>query len=165
MQNYQELKNQKVEIILDQKNKKKEFRIEGDVELKGVGFTYPTRENTKVLKECSLKFIKNKKNALVGESGSGKSTIMQLIERYYDPQEGQLLIDGTDIKEYNLKELRQQIGYIEQEPVLFNTTIRQNLLYADPTASESHMIECLKQANAWSFIESTPNKLDTDMGT
>lgn len=102
-----------------------------------------------------MKFLENKKNSIVGESGSGKSTIMQLIERYYDCDQGQLLIDGLDIKEYNLRELRQQIGYVGQEPVLFNTTIRQNLYYGRENATEEEMIDALKQANAWEFIKKT----------
>ena len=111
-----------------------------------------------------IKFLKNKKNALVAESGQGKSTIMQLLERFYDVQGGQVLIDGQDIKEINLKSYRSLVGYVGQEPVLFATSIRENLKYGKEDATEEEMIHALKQSNAWEFVEKTEKRLDTFMG-
>jgi len=89
----------------------------------------------------------------VGPSGSGKSTIVQLLERFYDAKSGTVSIDGSDIKTLNLTSLRQCIGYVGQEPALFNTSIRENMQFAKPDATEEEMIEALKAANAWEFIQ------------
>jgi ATP-binding cassette subfamily B (MDR/TAP) protein 1 len=126
--------------------------LKGHIELKNVNFTYPTRQDLQVLKDFSCVFEQGKTTALVGQSGSGKSTIIQLLERFYDPNSGTVLIDGLDLKTLNLCQVRQQVGYVGQEPVLFNTTIRDNLRFAKPDATEAEMIEALKNANAWSFI-------------
>ncbi len=88
----------------------------------------------------------------MGASGSGKSTIIQLIERFYDPEEGQVLIDGRDLRTLNLREVRQKIGYVGQEPVLFNMSIKENLLYGNPYATDEEVVQALKSANAWDFI-------------
>ncbi len=89
----------------------------------------------------------------MGASGSGKSTIIQLIERFYDPEEGQVLIDGRDLRTLNLREVRQKIGYVGQEPVLFNMSIKENLLYGNPYATDEEVKQALKSANAWDFIQ------------
>jgi len=123
--------------------------LKGHIELKNVNFTYPTRQELQVLKDFSCVFEEGKTTALVGQSGSGKSTIIQLLERFYDPDQGQIMIDGNDLKTLNLNQVRHQIGYVGQEPVLFNTTIRDNLRFAKPEATEAEMIEALKNANAW----------------
>lgn len=90
----------------------------------------------RVLKNYSVKFELGKTTAIVGPSGSGKSTIVQLMERFYDPNDGEILIDGQPMKSLNLKHLRSQIGYVSQEPVLFNTTIKENVLLGKPNASD-----------------------------
>jgi ATP-binding cassette subfamily B (MDR/TAP) protein 1 len=97
-------------------------------------------------------FEEGKTTALVGPSGSGKSTIIQLLERFYDPTSGQVTLDGVDIKDINLKSMRQLIGYVGQEPVLFNCSIKQNMLFAKPDATDDEIISALKAANAWDFI-------------
>ena len=138
--------------------------IEGDIEFRDVGFSYPSRTETKVLNGLNLKIPKGKKVALVGETGCGKSTTIQLVERYYDPSEGQVLIDGRDIKDYNLVSLRRFIGYVGQEPVLFAMSVRENLLMAKPSATEAEIVDALKKANAWVFVQKLENKLDTYVG-
>jgi len=132
--------------MVDQKSMK------GNIEFKNVEFTYPTRQDLKVLKNFSCTFESGKTTALVGPSGSGKSTIIQLIERFYDPCQGSVLIDGTDIKMLDLRSMRHTIGYVSQEPVLFNTTIKENLLFAKEDATDAEIEQALKDANAWDFI-------------
>lgn len=97
----------------------------------------------------------NESVAVVGESGSGKSTLVNLILRFYDPDFGTVLIDGIDIKEYNLKELRHRMGLVMQEPTLFNYTIKENILYGDDQAKDSEVREAAEIANALEFIESS----------
>ena len=90
--------------------------------------------------------------AIVGTSGSGKSTIVQLIERFYEPNSGEIWIDDKQLSKVKLREMRQQIGYVPQEPVLFNTTIKHNILMGKPDATDEQIIEALKGANAWEFV-------------
>lgn len=89
---------------------------------------------------------------MVGETGSGKSSIFQLIERFYDVDSGAILVDGQDVKNYDLSSLRRQIGYVGQEPVLFAMTIKENLLLAKPDASSQELEEALRVANAYEFV-------------
>jgi ATP-binding cassette subfamily B (MDR/TAP) protein 1 len=103
--------------------------------------------------------------ALVGETGCGKSTTVQLIERFYDPEAGSVSIDGKDLKSYNLTALRKFIGYVGQEPVLFAMSIRDNLLLAKPDAKDSELIDALKKANAYHFVQNLENKIDTYVGS
>lgn len=126
--------------------------LRGHIEFKNVNFTYPTRQDLPVLKDFSCVFEEGKTTALVGFSGSGKSTVVQLIERFYDVDSGSVLIDGQDIKSLNLKQLRQSIGYVGQEPVLFNFSIKENMHFAVPDATDDEIISALKAANAWDFI-------------
>ena len=98
--------------------------LQGGIEFKNIDFFYPTRPDQAIMKGLNIKFELGKTTAIVGPSGSGKSTVVQLVERFYDPSAGQVLIDGKDLKSINLRNYRQQIGYVGQEPVLFNTTIK-----------------------------------------
>ena len=120
-----------------------------------------------MLKKFNCVFEEGKTTALVGPSGSGKSTIIQLIERFYDPTSGTVEFDGEDYKTLNLKSIRQVMGYVSQEPILFNTSIRQNMLFSKPDASEEEIIEALKAANAWSFIQKNMKEkgIDTIVGS
>lgn len=138
--------------------------LKGKIEFKNVSFTYPSRKDQKVLKSFSCVIEAGKTTALVGPSGSGKSTTIQLLERFYDPTEGVLEIDGVDFKEYKLNSVRQLMGYVGQEPIMFNCSIRENLLFAQPDAKEEDMIQALKDANAWDFIDEMEDKLDTNIG-
>jgi ABC-type multidrug transport system fused ATPase/permease subunit len=105
-----------------------------------------------------------KKAALVGMSGSGKTTIISLIPRFYDIEYGKIKIDGTDIKEIKIRSLRENIGIVLQDPVLFSGTIRENILYGNPKASEQDVIKACNDANAYDFIMKLPKTFDTEVG-
>ncbi|KAH9602585.1 hypothetical protein KSS87_017648 [Heliosperma pusillum] len=135
--------------------------VTGQIELKNVEFSYPSRPDVKILSNFSLTVPAGKTIALVGSSGSGKSTVVSLIERFYDPTEGQLLLDGHDIKTLKLRWLRQQIGLVSQEPALFATTIKENILLGRPDASLVEVEEAARVANAHSFIIKLPDGYDT----
>ena len=103
--------------------------LKGKIEFKNVTFAYPTRPDQKILRDISLTIPEGHSAALVGYSGCGKSTIIQLIERYYDADKGEVLIDDVNVKDYNLFELRKKIGLVSQEPVLFKRSVYENILY------------------------------------
>ncbi|OMO97006.1 hypothetical protein COLO4_14920 [Corchorus olitorius] len=138
--------------------------VYGSIELKNVDFCYPTRPEMLVLSNFSLKVNGGQTVAVVGVSGSGKSTIISLIERFYDPVAGQVLLDGRDLKVYNLRWLRNHLGLVQQEPIIFSTTIRENIIYARHNASEAEMKEAARIANAHHFISSLPHGYDTHVG-
>lgn len=139
-------------------------RIEGNVEAREVCFAYSSRPNTLVLRNFSLKIEAGKCVALVGQSGSGKSTIIGLIERFYDPVSGTITIDGKDLRSYNLRALRQHMALVGQEPTLLGGTIRDNILYGKENATDAEMIEAAKIANAHNFISSLKDGYDTMSG-
>ncbi|CAO2824302.1 unnamed protein product [Amaranthus hypochondriacus] len=138
--------------------------VTGQIELKNVDFSYPSRPDVKILNNFSLVVPAGKTIALVGSSGSGKSTVVSLIERFYDPTQGQVVIDGHDIKSMKLRWLRQQIGLVSQEPALFATSIKENILLGRPDASLVEVEEAARVANAHSFIIKLPNGFDTQVG-
>ncbi|XP_068667390.1 putative multidrug resistance protein [Aristolochia californica] len=152
------------EIEPDDPNGMKPRKIKGQVELKSVVFAYPARPDQIIFKALSLKIDAGKTVALVGQSGSGKSTIIGLIERFYDPMKGSVEIDGHDIKTYNLRYIRSQIALVSQEPTLFAGTIRENITYGRENASESEIMEAAAQANAQEFISSMKDGYDTYCG-
>lgn len=138
--------------------------VTGLVELKNVDFSYPSRPEVLILNDFSLSVPAGKTIALVGSSGSGKSTVVSLIERFYDPTSGQVMLDGHDIKTLKLKWLRQQIGLVSQEPALFATTIRENILLGRPDANQVEIEEAARVANAHSFIIKLPEGFETQVG-
>ncbi|PIA29148.1 hypothetical protein AQUCO_06200022v1 [Aquilegia coerulea] len=138
--------------------------ITGHLELKDVKFSYPSRPDVRILDNLTLNVPAGKTIALVGSSGSGKSTVVSLIERFYDPISGQILLDGQDIKKLQLRWLRQQIGLVSQEPALFATTIKENILFARPEASQGEIEEAARVANAHSFIIKLPDGYNTQVG-
>ncbi|VVC86623.1 unnamed protein product [Leptidea sinapis] len=138
--------------------------IEGNIELHNVVFNYPSRPDVPVLKGVSLTVKRGQSVALVGHSGCGKSTIIQLISRYYDTIDGSVSIDGNDIRNLSVRWLREQIGLVGQEPVLFNTTVRENIRYGREGCSDHEIEESAKQANAHQFIMKLPNGYDTLVG-
>lgn len=126
--------------------------IEGHIELKNVFFSYPARPDQKILKGLCLKIEAGKRLALVGQSGSGKSTIIRLVERFYDPAKGHVPIDGQDIKSYRLRVLRSHIALVSQEPTFFVGTIHENIAYGKGDATESELRKAAQLANAHGFI-------------
>ena len=104
-------------------------RVEGEITFKDVAFNYPSRPTVPVLRSLSLTFKAGKNSAIVGASGSGKSTIISLVERFYNPSDGVIKLDGRDIKTLNIKWLRSQIGLVSQEPTLFATKIKENVAH------------------------------------
>ena len=135
---------------------------EGEVEFRHVRFHYsPERE---ILKDVSFRLEKGKCIAIVGPSGSGKSTLINLIPRLYDVIDGEVLFDGTDVRKLDLEFIRRNIGIVSQETYLFNGTVRDNLLYAKPDATEEELIEACKRANIYDFISAQEAGLDTVVG-
>lgn len=152
------------EINLGYKTHQYTKRVNGDIEFKHVEFTYPTRPDYQVLKDVSFKAKAGETVALVGSSGSGKSTIASLVLRFYDVDKGEFLIDGKNARDYELTELRDQMAIVPQDVLLFGGTIRENILYGNPSATEEEVIEAAKQANAYDFIMSFPQKFETIVG-
>ncbi|XP_077218913.1 ABC transporter B family member 11-like [Tasmannia lanceolata] len=138
--------------------------IRGDVELRDVYFSYPARPDEQIFTGFSLSISSGITAALVGESGSGKSTIISLIERFYDPQAGEVLIDGINLKEYQLKWIREKIGLVSQEPVLFASSIKDNIAYGKDGATLDEIKAAAELANASKFIDKMPQGLDTMVG-
>ena len=145
----------------------KPTHIEGNIRFDNVSFAYPLKADRQILKGITFDIRKNEKTAFVGESGCGKTTSMQLIERFYDLVDGNgsITLDGNELKKLNLKWMRDNIGYVGQEPVLFATSIKENLLMAKENATDEQVWEALRRANAYDFIQNLPNKLDTFVGT
>ncbi|MEL6558054.1 MAG: ABC transporter transmembrane domain-containing protein [Bacteroidota bacterium] len=138
--------------------------IEGEVSFQSVEFSYPTRPDITVLDKLSFDIKKGQKVALVGKSGAGKSTIAQVLQNFYSAGEGAVLVDGKPIDDIGLKRLRSNIGIVPQEVILFGGSIRENVLYGKPDATEEEIIDACKKSNAWQFIETFPEGLDTVVG-
>ncbi|XP_039124515.1 ABC transporter B family member 4-like isoform X2 [Dioscorea cayenensis subsp. rotundata] len=138
--------------------------MNGDIDLKDVTFSYPARPDHLIFDGFSLHVPSGKTMALVGESGSGKSTVISLVERFYDPQGGEVLIDGVNLKNLNLKWIREKIGLVSQEPILFTMTIRENIAYGKESATPEEIRAAVELANAANFIDKMPNGLDTMVG-
>ncbi|XP_057689868.1 ATP-dependent translocase ABCB1-like [Corythoichthys intestinalis] len=138
--------------------------INGNVEFKNVHFTYPSRPDVKVLNNLSLTVKTGQTIALVGSSGCGKSTTIQLLQRFYDLQEGSISIDGHDICSLNIRYLRGIIGVVSQEPVLFGTTITENIRYGRIDVTQEEIETAAKEANAYDFIMTLPDKFETLVG-
>ncbi|KAL2341079.1 hypothetical protein Fmac_009019 [Flemingia macrophylla] len=139
--------------------------VKGDIEFQQVNFCYPLRPNIQIFKDFCLSMPAGKTIALVGESGIGKSTVISLLERFYDPDSGHILLDGVDIKRLKLSWLRQQMGLVGQEPVLFNESIRSNIAYGKVGgATEEEIIAAAQAANAHKFISSLPYGYETPVG-
>ncbi|KAM6151996.1 ATP-binding cassette sub-family B member 5 [Erethizon dorsatum] len=138
--------------------------IEGNVEFKNVSFNYPARASIKILKGLNLKIKSGETVAFVGPSGSGKSTAVQLLQRLYDPDDGFITVDGNDIRALNVRHYREHIGVVCQEPVLFGTTIRNNIEYGRDGVTDEEIEKAAKEANAYDFIMKFPNKFNTLVG-
>eukprot|EP00463_Aulacantha_scolymantha_P001842 TRINITY_DN246_c0_g1_i12.p1 TRINITY_DN246_c0_g1~~TRINITY_DN246_c0_g1_i12.p1 ORF type:complete len:574 (-),score=85.57 TRINITY_DN246_c0_g1_i12:76-1797(-) len=155
----------KPKIIDIEANSGKEPVIKGAIEIEDVHFRYPARPTLKVLRGVSLTINEGQTVALVGESGSGKSTVIQLMQRFYDPLKGFIKIDGIKLTEFNLKYLRDQIGLVGQEPVLFNTSIGKNISYSKDDATPEEIKIAAQNANISDFIEKElKEKYETNVG-
>jgi len=138
------------------KTKIEEFR--GEIEFKNVWFRYPSRLDDWIFKGLNLKIEKDMCIAIVGESGSGKSTLINLVMRFYDPEIGQVLLDGVDVRDYRVSDLRSKLGLVMQEPTLFNYSVKDNILYGQHKASNEAIYQAAHTANALEFIESAELK-------
>ena len=148
-------------IISENKNALEINSFDHNIEIKNMSFSY---ENDIVINNLNLTIPKGSSVALVGQSGSGKSTLANLICRFYDTQKGEIRFDNTDIKNLKKESLRKMIGLVTQDSILFNDTIKNNLLIAKEDATNDEIINCLKVANAWEFVKKLPKKIDTNIG-
>lgn len=147
--------------ITDKPNAIVKETFEQKITIENINFKY---EDEYVLKDFSLEVLKGKTVALVGQSGSGKSTIANLLTRFYDVQEGSIKIDGNNIKDMTMNSLRHLLGLVTQDSILFNDTIKNNILVGKLEASDDEIIEALKVANAYEFVKDLPNGINTNIG-
>ncbi|MES2520960.1 MAG: ABC transporter transmembrane domain-containing protein [Bacteroidota bacterium] len=163
-----EILDEKSEINVDEKVVSQKSEVVNPstpkIAYKNVAFAYPSRPDMEVLKNISLEVKSGEKVGLVGYSGAGKSTIVQLLMRYYKLSSGQILVEGKNINDYDLTELRKKIAIVPQEVMLFGGTIYENISYGNPNASESEVIAAAKKANAFDFIDSFPEQFQTIVG-
>lgn len=149
--------NRKPEIDpFDPRGKTLADDIGGDIELKDVHFSYPARPTEPIFSGFSLFIPHGTTAALVGQSGSGKSTVISLVERFYDPHAGEVLIDGINLKEFQVKWIRSKIGLVSQEPVLFMGSIKENIAYGKDGATDQEIRAAAEMANAAKFIDKLP---------
>lgn len=147
--------------LKDKPNAKDKVDFTTNIDIKNVNFKY---ENDYVLKDFSITVPKGQSVALVGQSGSGKSTIANLVTRFYDVNNGEITIDGVDIRDLKKKSLRHLMGLVTQDSILFNDTIKNNILLGKQDATDQEIIEALKIANAWEFVKDLPKGIDTNIG-
>jgi ABC-type multidrug transport system fused ATPase/permease subunit len=159
-----ELLDEAPEKINGNQNSNSVENIQGNVTFKNVSFTYPSRKEIKILKGVSFSASFGQKIAIVGPSGAGKSTISSLLLRFYDIDNGEILIDGKNIYDFDLENLRGNMSIVPQDVILFGGTIKENIAYGNPNASDEEIVLASKQANALSFIESFPEKFETIVG-
>lgn len=148
-------------FIKDDLDKDNIGAIKGEVEFKNVSFSYSEEEKDLVLKDVSFKIEKGERIALVGETGAGKTTIVSLISRFYNPTNGEILIDNKNVLDYNLESIRSQMGIMLQDTFLFSTSIKENIRYGKLDATDEEIIEAAKAVNAHDFIMSLENGYDT----
>ncbi|KIQ14591.1 multidrug ABC transporter ATPase [Flavobacterium sp. MEB061] len=139
-------------------------KIQGNVSFNNVAFSYPSRKEVQVLKEVNFKAEFGQKIAIVGPSGAGKSTISSLLLRFYDITSGEILVDGKNIYDYDLENLRGNMSIVPQDVILFGGTIRENIAYGKPDATNEEIMLAAKQANALNFVEGFPEKFETLVG-
>ena len=159
-----ELLEETPEKISSIQNAVKIDKIKGNVTFKNVAFSYPSRKEIKVLKDVNFTAEFGQKIAIVGPSGTGKSTIASLLLRFYDIDSGEIIIDGKNIYDYDLENLRGNMSIVPQDVILFGGTIKENIAYGKPDATEEEILLAAKQANAFNFIEGFPEKFETLVG-
>jgi ABC-type multidrug transport system fused ATPase/permease subunit len=145
-------------------NKTAGLQLNGKIEFSDVHFTYPSRPDLPVLNGISFTAEKGQRVAIVGPSGAGKSTIIQLLQRFYSPNGGNVLFDGKGAETYDLTGLRSNIAIVPQDVILFGGSIKENIAYGKPGATDEEIMEAAKKANAHSFIERFPEKYETLVG-
>jgi len=150
------------DVVLD--DTKLEEELTGALEFKNVDFKYPSRPEVEVLKKVNFSVNKGEQVALVGSSGSGKSTIISLLQRFYEPTSGEIKFNGKPTSDIGLKELRNQMALVPQEVILFGGTIGENIAYGKPEASQEEITEAARKANALDFIKQFPDGFDTMVG-
>lgn len=148
----------------DEKNESPALKLQGEIAFNDVSFAYASRPDVEVLNGLNFGIARGEKIALVGPSGAGKSTIISLLMRLYKVERGQITVDGRNAASYPLSAYRSNIGIVPQEVMLFGGTIRENIAYGRPGATEAEIIDAARKANAWEFIESFPDKLNTIVG-
>ncbi|BAT03859.1 Os08g0153000 [Oryza sativa Japonica Group] len=159
-----EMLDRDTQIVPDRPENPSDGWLMGRTEFQDVSFNYPSRPEVTILDGFSLVIEPGQRVALVGPSGAGKSSVLALLLRFYDPQRGRVLIDNKNIKDYNLRWLRKQIGLVQQEPILFNSSIRDNISYGSEETSETEIIQAAMEANIHEFISSLPKGYDTVVG-
>lgn len=152
------------EVSIDPDRTRSALKLKGDVTFNHVAFAYPTRKEFVVLKDISFSATPGQTIALVGHSGSGKSTIAAMLMRFYNPDTGSVIIDGKNASEYDLTALRENMAIVPQDVLLFGGTIKENIAYGKPSATDAEIIDAARKANALSFIESFPDKFETKVG-
>ena len=161
-ENLMDIIHQETELQTNKGSRKD--KLTGGIQFKQVRFSYPQRSDVEVLKEVSFEVKENQTLALVGQSGSGKSTISNLLLQFYTLNHGEISFDGIPANEMDLNALRDQMAIVPQEVILFSGSIRENILFGNPAATEEQIMEAAKQANAWEFIDAFPKKLETEVG-
>lgn len=159
-----EILNSEGEVDLKDAKLNSGINLSGDINYKNVHFSYPTRKEMEILKGINLEIKEGQKVALVGQSGSGKSTIVSLLMKFYPLESGEISINNKPISEYNITHLRQNVGIVPQEVILFGGTIRENILYGDPDATEEELVAAAQKSNSLQFIESFPDGFETIVG-
>jgi ATP-binding cassette subfamily B protein len=148
--------------VVQRKDAREIDRVAGAVSFRNVGFSYP--DGHRVLDHAAFDIPAGTRVAITGPTGSGKTTLMSLLTRFYDPQEGEILIDGVDLRDYRLADLRRQFAIVLQEPVLFSTSIAANIAYAQPDATFEQIVAAARAANAHDFISRLPQGYETSVG-
>lgn len=147
-----QLNDQLLDLDLEQGGDGKGGKMSGDIEVKRVDFTYPARPEAQVLREFSLEVKAGTSVGLVGKSGCGKSTVIALIQRFYDVDRGSVKVDGVDIRMFDVEWYRKHMALVSQEPVIYSGSIRDNIAFGKPDASENEVVEAARAANAHEFI-------------
>ncbi|KAJ2715389.1 hypothetical protein H4S00_004861, partial [Coemansia sp. D1744] len=138
--------------------------FEGNVGFDNIKFSYPIRPDTTILKGISFEAIMGKRVALVGASGSGKSTSILLTQRLYDANSGTVSVEDLNVRDWNIKALRDNMAIVSQEPILFNSSIADNIAYGKPNATMQEIEEAAKEANIYNFVRNLPDGFDTNVG-
>ena len=162
IERFTEIMDQDIEIFDDEDAVDLE-NVKGKIEIKNVSFKY-NNNNENVLNNISFTINPGQKVALVGPSGGGKTTLCNLIPRFYDVEDGEILVEGIDVRKIKLQSLRSNIGMVQQDVYLFSGTVRENILYGKPDATEQEIIDAAKAAGAYDFIMNLENGFDTYVG-